>query len=101
MIFALEFGGGGLCHPHRYSEPLAAWRHQVVGRRWPLAPLTNPQGLARQGVQRVINSCVLSICILLTVGTKFFMHLVLLLASTKFFRQCLVAAGRSKCAQLT
>lgn len=46
-IFVVELGGGNLRHPDRYAEPLATRRYQVVGRRRPPSPLTNPKDLAR------------------------------------------------------
>lgn len=57
-------------HPHRDAESLAARSHQVVGGRWSPAPLTNPQRLTYQRVERVVDACVLSIRILLTACTK-------------------------------
>ena len=49
-IFVVEIGGGSLRHPDRYAEPDAVWRHQIVGRWRPSAPLTDPEALARQRV---------------------------------------------------
>jgi hypothetical protein len=69
-VFVPEIGGRRLGHPHRHAETLAASRHQVIRRRRPSATLTDPQRLTRQRVERIVDSCVVGIRILLTVGTR-------------------------------
>jgi len=68
-IFVLEVRGRRIGHPDWYVESLAARRHQVVGRGWPSASLTNPQRLTRERVERIVNPRVLGIRILLMVVT--------------------------------
>jgi len=68
-ICVAEIGGGRFRHPDRHVEALTGRRDQVVSRRWPPAPLADPQYLTRQGMPRIVDSDVLGIRILLMVGT--------------------------------
>lgn len=68
-IFVVDVGGGCFGHPDGYAEPLATRRHQVVGWRWTTAALTDPEDLARQWMEGVIDPRVLGIRILLMVCT--------------------------------
>lgn len=64
-IIMVKFGGGCFRHPNRDVEALTARRNEVVCCRWPLPTLADPQQLARQGVQRVVDLCTLRTGILL------------------------------------
>ena len=64
-VFEMEPGGRLLSHPDGNVESLAARGLQGVGGRGTLAAFTDPQGLASEGMKRVVDPDASSIRILL------------------------------------